>query len=125
MGQVAEELLGPRGRTLFHLIIFFGVALAMGVFVLVIAMLFERIPDPESDVPGYSTAVLPSALLMVVALVCGHLLYKRKLPLLPIIAVGFAIELIGVARLDHQTNHRSGVLLGEGVGRVVSDELAI
>ena len=39
-GQVAENVLGPRGRTLFHLIIFFGVALAMGVFVFVISRLF-------------------------------------------------------------------------------------
>jgi len=96
VGQVAEGILGPRGRTLFHLIIFFGVALAMGVFVLVIAMLFERVPDPENGTAGYSTAVLPSALLMIVALVCGHLLYKKKLPLMPVIAAGFAIELVGI-----------------------------
>jgi carbon starvation protein len=93
VGQVAEGILGPRGRTLFHLIIFFGVALAMGVFVLVIAKLFESVPDPEAGTPGYSTAVLPSALLMVVAVVCGHLLYKRKMALGPVIAVGFVIEL--------------------------------
>jgi carbon starvation protein len=96
VGQVAEGILGPRGRTLFHLIIFFGVALAMGVFVLVIAMLFERVPDAESGAAGYSTAVFPSALLMIVALVCGYLLYKKQLQLLPVIAVGFVIELVGI-----------------------------
>lgn len=96
VGQVAEGILGPRARTLFHLIIFFGVALAMGVFVLVIAMLFERVPDAETGDAGYSTAVLPSALLMLVALVCGYLLYRKKLPLLPVIAVGFVIELVGI-----------------------------
>ena len=96
VGQVAEGILGPRARTLFHLIIFFGVALAMGVFVLVIAMLFERVPDPETGAVGYSTAVMPSALLMIVALVCGYLLYRKQLPLLPVIAVGFLVELVSI-----------------------------
>ncbi|HED65109.1 MAG TPA: carbon starvation protein A [Planctomycetes bacterium] len=96
VGQVAESLLGARGRTLFHFIIFFGVALAMGVFVLVISMLFERVPDPASGTPGYSTAVLPSGLLMVVALIAGHLLYRRKFALAPVIAVGFLIELASI-----------------------------
>jgi carbon starvation protein len=94
VGQVAEGLLGPRGRTLFHLIIFFGVALAMGVFVLVIGQLFQSVPDPEAGTPGYSTAVLPSALLMIVALACGYLLYRKGLPLGPVIAVGFVLELV-------------------------------
>ncbi len=99
VGQVAEGLLGPRGRTLFHLIIFFGVALAMGVFVLVIAGLFADVPGDTgslADDPGYSAAVLPSGLLMVVALVCGHLLYRRGLALGPVIAVGFLIELVSI-----------------------------
>lgn len=96
VGQVAEGLLGARGRTLFHLIIFFGVALAMGVFVLVISMLFERVPDAATGASGYSTAVLPSGLLMIVALVCGWCLYVKKLPLGPVIAVGFAIELVSI-----------------------------
>ena len=33
---------------------------------------------------------------MIVALVCGHLLYRKKLRLAPVIAVGFAIELAGI-----------------------------
>ncbi len=96
VGQVAEGLLGPRGRTLFHLIIFFGVSLAMGVFVLVIAKLFASVPDAATGTPGYSTAVLPSALLMVVALVCGYLMVRKGAALGKVIAVGFAIELVGI-----------------------------
>jgi len=96
VGQIAEGLLGARGRTLFHLIIFFGVALAMGVFVLVISGLFESVPDEATGAGGYSTAVLPSGLLMVVALVCGWLLYRKNMPLLPVIAVGFAVELASI-----------------------------
>jgi len=94
VGQVAESLLGARGRTLFHLIIFFGVALAMGVFVLVIAGLFSLELAPGK--PGYPQAVLPSGLLMVVALVSGFLMHRRGVGLLPVAVVGFAIELFGI-----------------------------
>jgi carbon starvation protein len=40
VGQVAEDILGKRARSLFHGVIFFLVSLAMGVFVLVIAGLY-------------------------------------------------------------------------------------
>ncbi len=93
VGQVAESVMGPRARTLFHLIIFFGVSLAMGVFVLVIAQLFSQVPDPDSQTPGYSTAALPSALLMLVALLAGFLLYRKNFPFVPVIAVGLLVEL--------------------------------
>ena len=55
LGKVTENLVGPRGKTLFHLVIFFLIALAMGVFVHVIAVLFS--PD------FYPQAVLPSGAL--------------------------------------------------------------
>ena len=44
IGQVAEDLLGHRARSLFHVLIFFLVSLAMGVFVLVIAGLYSAPP---------------------------------------------------------------------------------
>lgn len=48
VGKVAEGVIGKRARTLFLLVILFGVALAMGVFVFVIARLFsvELAPKP-------------------------------------------------------------------------------
>lgn len=49
IGQVAEDLMGPRARSLFHAIIFFLVALAMGVFVLVIAGLYSAPAKPLED----------------------------------------------------------------------------
>ena len=91
VGQVAADLLGPRGRTLFHLIIFFGVSLAMGVFVLVISNLFSL--DMGGGRPGYPQAVLPSAILMIVALVSGILMYRKGVSLAVIAVVGFTIEL--------------------------------
>ncbi|EMJ90822.1 carbon starvation protein A [Leptospira alstonii] len=54
IGQVAEDLLGHRARSLFHAIIFFLVALAMGVFVLVLAEMFSA--DPKANLLSASTA---------------------------------------------------------------------
>lgn len=95
VGQVTEGVIGPRARTLFHFIIFFGISLAMGVFVFVIARLFSLELAPGH--PGYPQAVLPSALLMVVAMISGWLMYRRGVPLAPVAAVGFLIELGGIA----------------------------
>ncbi len=89
VGEVARSVISPRARTLFHLIIFFGVALAMGVFVYVIARLFALPPQGL----GYSSAVLPSGLLMIIAVVAGWLLHKKGVRLLWIAIVGFALEL--------------------------------
>jgi carbon starvation protein len=41
IGKVAEDIMGRRAKTLFHIIIFFLVSLAMGVFVFVVADLFK------------------------------------------------------------------------------------
>lgn len=92
VGEVARSVISPRARTLFHFIIFFGVALAMGVFVYVIARLFALAPGGL----GYSSAVLPSGLLMVIAVIAGWLLHKKGVRLLWIAIVGFALELYGI-----------------------------
>ncbi|MEX1361882.1 MAG: carbon starvation protein A [Nannocystaceae bacterium] len=94
VGEVARSVISPRARTLFHLIIFFGVALAMGVFVYVIARLFSLELAPGH--PGYPQAVLPSGLLIVVAMIGGWLLYRRGVPLLWVAVVGFGLELVGI-----------------------------
>jgi carbon starvation protein len=101
IGKVTEGIVGRRAKSLFHLIIFFGIALAMGVFVYVIAVLFS-ISDrwdpqaPMADPSSFPTSVLPSALLIVVAMVMGWLLYKRRYPLIQTTAVGFVLMLAGV-----------------------------
>lgn len=94
VGEVAADVIGPRARTLFHFIIFFGVALAMGVFVYVIARLFALELAPGA--PGYPQAVLPSTLLIVVAMVAGWLMYRKGVSLLPVAIVGFTLELVGI-----------------------------
>jgi carbon starvation protein len=102
VGKLAEGIIGKRAMPLFHAIIFFGVSLAMGVFVFVIAKLFNvwiAPPNPSTGfagIPGYPEAVLPSALLMVVAMISGFLMVRRGVRLMPVIAVGFGVQLIAV-----------------------------
>ena len=95
VGEVAGSVIGPRARTLLHLIIFFGVSLAMGVFVYVIARLFSLELAPGT--PGYPEAVLPSAVLMVVAMIGGVLMHKKGVRLLWVAVIGFVLALIGIA----------------------------
>ncbi|TGM53712.1 carbon starvation protein A [Leptospira adleri] len=131
IGQVAEDLLGHRARSLFHAIIFFLVALAMGVFVLVLAEMFSADPkaiqtsqptvaaetakippnatadvkDPTKeshDHPGeirtqekpsirlrshFPEAVIPSAAIMILAIIVGYLHYKKGMSLTPLTIV--------------------------------------
>lgn len=101
IGKVAEGIIGPRAKMLFHLIIFFGITLAMGVFVFVIASMFSigENWDPRNalaDPSSFPSAVLPSGVLVVLALIMGWLLHRRGFPLAPTTAVGFLIVLVAV-----------------------------
>ena len=92
LGKVTENLVGPRGKTLFHLVIFFLIALAMGVFVHVIAVLFS--PD------FYPQAVLPSGALVLVAAAMGVAVHRggwsiRSLTLAGL-AFGLALAFLGI-----------------------------
>ncbi len=83
IGKVAEGVVGRRAKALFLAIIFFGVALAMGVFTLVIAKLFAG---------SYGSAVIPCGGLMIVAAVIGYLFHRRGARLGPMTVVGFLIQ---------------------------------
>ena len=101
IGKLTEGIVGRRAKTLFHLIIFFGIALAMGVFVYVIALLFSITPlwDPErplADPSSFPSALLPSAALMLIAAAVGYLTHRRGWPLAPLAAGGLALMLVAV-----------------------------
>ena len=73
----------------------------MGVFVYVIAVMFSITDkwdpnEPMADPSSFPTAVFPSAVLIVIALAMGHLLYKKGLPLGPLTLAGFILMLLGV-----------------------------
>lgn len=86
IGKVTESLIGARAKTLFHIIIFFLIALAMGVFVDIIALLFT--PD------FYPESVVPSAALIVIAVVMGTVIYRRGVSIAPVTLAGFALMLV-------------------------------
>lgn len=94
VGTIAKYVIHPRARLLFLLVIFFLLALAMGVFVLVISGLFAA-PD-AANIPktSHPEAVLPTFTLMLIAMAIGFLYYRRRMPLKPLVAVGFLVMLI-------------------------------
>ena len=85
LGKVTENLVGHRGKTLFHLVIFFLIALAMGVFVHVIAVLFS--PD------FYPQAVLPSGALVFVAAAMGVAVHRGGWSIRSLTVAGLAVAL--------------------------------
>lgn len=93
VGTIARDVISPRTRLLFLLVIFFLVALAMGVFVLVISGLFAA-PD-AANIPATShpEAVFPTYSLMLIAMVIGFFVYKRNMPVWPMISIGFVLML--------------------------------
>jgi len=101
IGKVAEGVIGHRAKFLFLALILFGIALAMGVFVFVIAELFkvgsDYVPgDIAAAKSSFPSAVLPSATIMVTAMVMGYLLYRRGFPLGRTTLVGFLVMLASV-----------------------------
>jgi carbon starvation protein len=85
IGAIAEGLIGKRAKSLMHAIIFFAIALAMGVFAYVVGLLFSADYYPES--------VVPSGAILVAAMIIGWLVRKRGQNLMPLIAVAFVIIL--------------------------------
>ncbi len=110
VGKVAEDIIGARAKTLFHILIFFLIALAMGVFVNVCATLLSTAYNPE--------AFYPSSFLMIVALVMGFLVYRRGWSIAPLTAIAFGLTLLSVWAgtrlpiLDLSLNQWSLILLG-------------
>lgn len=91
IGDLTTDVIGPRARFLFLIIIFFLLALAMGAFAIVMAGLFTKL-SPE--------AVLPTFSLIAIAMVMGVLVYRFKMRLgfITIFAVAgmFAMIFVGI-----------------------------
>ena len=88
IGAIAEGLMGKRAKSLMHAIIFFAIALAMGVFAYVVGLLFSADYYPES--------VVPSGTILVLALTIGWLVRRRGQNLWILIAIAFVITLVVV-----------------------------
>ena len=94
IGLIAGDYLGPRARILFLLIIFFLLALAMGVFVFIISILFS---EAAGGVRMYPEAVIPTAALMIIAVAVGLLVYKYKANLLYVSILAVLLSLFSIA----------------------------
>jgi carbon starvation protein len=123
VGQVAEDILGPRARSIFHIVIFFLVSLAMGVFVLVIAGLYTAAPVTKPRViveqttvtvkevkeghdsgdlkktevslrSNFPESVTPTLALMILALLVGYLHYKKNYSLTWLTLFSFILTMV-------------------------------
>jgi carbon starvation protein len=82
IGDLTNDIIGPRARVLFLLIIFFLLALAMGVFAIQMAILFNDL-SPQAIAPTFS--------LILIAMTIGVMVYKLRWPLLPVTVVGVSL----------------------------------
>ncbi len=101
IGVVAEKIIGVRAKTLLHALIFFGVALAMGVFAYVVAVLFS----PEM----YPQSAVPSAVILILALVIGWLVRRRGMHRGRLVAAAFVVVLFTVLLSDRFPLHWDSV----------------
>ena len=82
LADLTDEVVGPRARVLFLIIVFFLLALAMGVFALYMAKLFTDL-CPQ--------AVLPTFSLIAIAVLIGVLVYWSKWRLGPVTLLGLVL----------------------------------
>ena len=93
IGKITEHLIGSRGKTLFHIIIFFLIALAMGVFVHIVATLFSPEFYPES--------ILPTAVLVALAMALGVATHRHGWGLGALTVVGLVAMILLVGAGIH------------------------
>ncbi|MCS7208702.1 MAG: carbon starvation protein A [Fimbriimonadales bacterium] len=95
VADLAYDVVGARARTLFLLFSVSALALAMGVFVINIAALFA---PSKSGAAGNQVpeAVLPSAMLVVLALVVGVLFYRYRVSLAKLTVPALLLSLVFV-----------------------------
>ncbi len=87
IGDVTRDVIGPRARLLFLVIVFFILALAMGVFALTIATLFSTL-RPEAAMPTFA--------LIGIAAVLGYSVRKLRGPVVPLTIVALALMVFAI-----------------------------
>jgi carbon starvation protein len=98
IGDITRDVVGPRARILFLLVIYFLMSLAMGVFVLVIATLFTPAGAPGArPASSHPEAVIPVLVILIVAVGMGVALYKGKAPFGWVTVIGVALSFVGLA----------------------------
>ena len=86
IGEIAGQVVSPRVRTLFQLIVCFLIWIVLAVFAFIIATLFVANPG----------AIFPINIQIVVAVALGWLVYKRGTGILAPSLVGYVVLLASV-----------------------------
>lgn len=95
IADVTADVMGHRARLLFLLFAIFALSLAMGVFVVNISNLFSA-GAGAAEGGHVPQAVLPSVMLILIAIVVGFLHYRVQLPLGPLTVVAVVASLLFV-----------------------------
>lgn len=90
IGEVAGEVIGPRARTLFLVVVSFLIWIVLAVFAFIIGTLFH-------DNPG---AIFPINVQIVLAIALGWLVHRRGIPILLPSLVVYAALLVAVFQGD-------------------------
>jgi len=86
IGEIAGEVLSPRARTLFLVVISFLIWIVLAVFAFIIATLFHNNPS----------AIFPINVQILFAMALGWLTYKKGLPLLVPSLLVYAALLVAI-----------------------------
>jgi len=86
IGDICGRLISPRVRVIFLSVIFFCLLIVIAIFCLVIAVLFDLFPS----------TVIPIWTEIPIALVVGHLIYRKGMKALPISIVGVGLLYVAV-----------------------------
>jgi carbon starvation protein len=86
IGEIAGHVISPRVRTLFLLIVSFLIWIVLAVFAFIIATLFTSYPG----------AIFPINVQIIVAMLLGWLVYRRRVPVLAPSLVGYAVLLSAI-----------------------------
>jgi len=86
IGEIAGNVISPRVRALFLLIISFLIWIVLAVFAFIIGTLFVSNPG----------AIFPINIQIVVAIILGWLIYRRGVPVLIPSLVGYALLLASI-----------------------------
>lgn len=98
IGDIARDVVSPRARILFLIVIYFLMSLAMGVFVLVIASLFTAAPaDGRPHPESHPEAVWPVLAILVVAVGMGLAMRLTRIPFVWITIAGVGLSFLGLA----------------------------
>ncbi len=84
IGEVAQEAIGPRAKLLFLLVVFFLLALVLGVFLLAIVQLFQ----------AYPVVIVPVVGVTLLAMAMGLGFYRWRLPIARTTLVAVALMLL-------------------------------